>query len=115
MLDVVSTVGEDRVSNRCAMAILTGHGQVHTVGCVMVYVMGEQVKGACTVIYITVTLATFAGDPAALQRTVSVMAGCTGVMLDAVAAIYKCLTGCYCCCMAGIAVSRSVQGHITGA
>ncbi len=112
MLDVVSTVGKGRVSNRCAMAILTGYGQVHTVGCVMVYVMGEQVKGSA-VIYIAVTLGTVAGDPAVLQGTVSVMAGGTGVMLDAVAAIYKCLTRGNCRCMAGGAVSN--EGHITGA
>jgi hypothetical protein len=113
MLDVVAAVGEGRIRYRCAMASRTVRMQVHTVGCVMVYVMGIEVKGACTVIYIAMTLATFAGDPAALQCAVSVMTGGTCIMLDAVAAIYKCLTGCYCCCMAGIAVSRRVQGHIT--
>ena len=110
MLDVVTGIREDRIRNGRAMAILTGYGQVHTVGCVMVYVMGEQVQGS-TVIYIAVTLGTVAGDPAVLQGTVSVMAGGTGIMLDAVAGIYKRLTGGYGRCMAGGAVSN--EGHVT--
>ena len=112
MLDVVSVVGECRVGNRRAMTIGAVRMQVHTVGGVMVYVMGEQVKGR-TVIYIAVTLGTVAGDPAVLQGAVSVMTGGTGVMLDSVAAIYKRLTGSNCRCMAGVTVSN--QGHITGA
>ena len=80
MLQVVSRIGEDRIGYRGAMAILTGNRQVHTVGGIMVDVMGKQVKRR-TVIDIAVTLRTVAGDPAVLQRAVSVMTYRTGVML----------------------------------
>ena len=80
MLDVVTRIGEGRVCNRCAMAILTGCCKRHTVGGRMVYGMGEQVQGG-TVVYIAMTLRTVAGDPAVLQRTVSVMTDGTRIML----------------------------------
>ena len=80
MLQVVSRIGEDRIINCGAMAILTGNRQVHTVGRIMIDVMGEQVQRR-TVIDIAVALGTVAGDPAVLQRAVSVMTYRTGVML----------------------------------
>ena len=112
MLDVVAAIREDRVSNRCAMAILTRCCQGHITGGVMVDVMGKQVKGR-TVIYIAVTLRTVAGGPAVLQRAVCVMAGGTVIVLDVVATIHKGLARGYCRCMTAGAVSS--QRHITGA
>ena len=95
MLQVVAAIGEHRIRNRCAMAILTRGRQVHTVGRVMVNVMGKQIKGR-TVVDSAVTLRTVAGDPAVLQGTVSVMTGGTGIMLDVVGTIHKRLAGGYC-------------------
>ena len=111
MLQVVAAIREARVRYRCAMASRTVRMQVHTIGCVMVYVMGKQVKGS-TVIYVAVTLGTVAGDPAVLQGTVCVMTYRTGVMLDVVGSIHKGLTGGYCCCMTAVAVR--CQRHVTG-
>ena len=65
MLQVVSRIGKGRVRNCGAMAILTRGGQVHTVGRVMVYVMGKQIKGR-TVIDSAVALRTVASNPAVL-------------------------------------------------
>ena len=53
------------------MAILTGNRQVHTVGRIMINVMGKQIKRRA-VINVAVTLRTVAGDPAVLERAVSV-------------------------------------------
>src|SRR5210317_224036 len=72
MLQVISRVGEDRIGYRGAMAGRAVNMQVHTVGGVMINVMGKQVQGR-TVIYIAMTLRTVAGDPAVLQGAVSVM------------------------------------------
>ena len=94
------------------MAILTGNRQVHTVGGVMVNVMGKEIKGS-TVIYVAVTLRTVAGNPAVLQGAVSVMTGGTGVMLDVVATIDKGLTRGNRGAMAGGTVA--IQGDVAGA
>ena len=111
MLDVVSTVGEDRVRYRCAMASRTVRMQVHTVGCVMINVMGKEVKRR-TVIDIAMTTGTVTSDQTALECTVSVMTYRTGIMLDVVGTIYKGLTGSYGRAMAACAVSS--QRHVTG-
>ena len=112
MLDVIARIGEGRIGYRGAMAILTGNRQGHIAGACMIYVMGKQVKRR-TVINVAVTLRTVAGDPAVLQRTVSVMTYRTGVMLDVIAGIYKGLARGYCRCMTAVAVR--CQRHVTGA
>ena len=65
MLLVVARIREGWVRNRLRMAILAGCCKVHTVGRVMINVMGKQIKGS-TVVDIAVTLGTVAGDPAVL-------------------------------------------------
>ena len=59
MLLVVAAIGEERIGNGLGMTILTGNSQVHTVGYIMIDVMGEQVQGR-TVVYIAMTLGTVA-------------------------------------------------------
>ena len=59
MLLVVATVGKERIVNGLGMAIQTGSLGVHTVGGVMIDVMGEQVQGRA-VIYITMATGTVA-------------------------------------------------------
>ena len=113
MLDVVAAIDKGLTGgNGRAMAILTGCCKRHTVGGRMVYVMGVEVQRR-TVVYIAVALGTVAGDPAVLQRTVSVMTGGTVIVLDVVGTIYKGLTGSDRRCMAGGAVR--CQRHVTGA
>ncbi len=120
MLDVVSVVGKGRVSNCCCMAIQTGSLGVHTAGGVMVYVMGEQVKGR-TVIYSAVTTGTVAAassacgcwNQAVVVGTRIGMTGGTGVMDSVIAAINR-ESGSYRRVMAGIAVTGNRQGHTTG-
>jgi len=58
MLDVVAGIGEERVRNRCCMAIQTGSLGVHTARRIMVYVMGEQVQRTGAIIYSAVTRGT---------------------------------------------------------
>ena len=95
MLQVVSRIGEDRIGYRGAMAGRAVSMQVHTVGGVMINVMGKQVQGS-TVIYVavttgTVTTADTAGscrDQAVIVGTRIRMTGGTGVMDRVVNRIY---------------------------
>ena len=50
MLLVVAAIRKGRIVNRCGMTVKTRGLGVHTVGRIMVNVMGEQVQGR-TVIY----------------------------------------------------------------
>ena len=102
MLLVVSRIGKGRVSNRLSMTILARGGQGHTVGGVMIDVMGKEVKRR-TVINVAVALGTVAGGPAVLQRSVSVMTYRTGIMLDVVSSIHKGLARGHCRRMTGVA------------
>ena len=110
MLQVVGCIGEDRIINRGAMAVLTCGRQRHTVGRIMVNVMGEQVQGRI-VVNVAMTLGTIASHPAVLQRAVSVMTDRTGVVLQVIATIYKGLTRGNRGAMASRAVSN--ERHVT--
>ena len=112
VLDIVATIYKRLAGGyRRCMTVSTVSSQGHIAGACMIYVMGKQVKRR-TVINVAVTLRTVAGDPAVLQRTVSVMTYRTGVMLDVIAGIYKGLARGYCRSMTGVAVS--CQRHVTG-
>ena len=95
MLDVVSRIGKQRIVNGCGMTVKAGCLGVHKVACIMINVMGEQVKGR-TVIDVavttgTVTTADTAGccrDQAVVVGTRIRMTGGTGVMDRVVSRIY---------------------------
>ena len=95
MLDVVSRIGKQRIVNCCGMTVKTGGLGVHTVGRIMINVMGEQVQGR-TVIYVAVTTGTVtttgtAGSCCYQAEVVGTrirMTGGTGVMDRVVSRIY---------------------------